>query len=514
MKTHGDRGADLRSGGKNCRVGPNGPAVSAGFLLPGGVETAAGRAPASWHGSCSSGVSAFPLAHKATLAARRMSRQPFGAEDRMSIFGALDTSVSGLQAQSAAFTNISDNIANAQTTGYKGVNTHFINYLVQSTASSNGPDSVVANPEYTNTVEGTITQSSNPLAMAINGNGYFTVSLPGASTTVGGKTTQTFNAQQYYTRAGDFKLNASGYLVNGSGAYLDGWSADPTTGTINTSALAPIQVSQGASPPVPTSNVTISATLPTTPTTTPVTTQVDTYDSLGNLQQLDLQFSSPTSTTTAGQPTTTWTLTASSPNDTSGKTFTANVVFNGNGTLNSITPATGSSATATGGQLQISPTFSGTSQPITLDFGTPGSTTGLTQYAGTTLNLQGVTQNGSPSGNFSNLSIDTQGNITANYTNGFSKLVAQVPLASFASPDALQNQSGQLETATQASGSATVNAVGGSGGSLVTGSIENSNVDIATQFTDLINAQQAYTANTKVVTAAQQLLQTTVNMVQ
>ncbi len=433
----------------------------------------------------------------------------------MSIFGALDTSVSGLQAQSAAFTNISDNIANAQTTGYKGVNTHFINYLVQSTATSNGPDSVVANPDYTNTVEGTITQSSNPLAMAINGNGYFTVSMPAGTNTVGGKTTQTFNAQQYYTRAGDFKLNASGYLVNGSGAYLDGWAANPTTGTINTSALAPIQVSQGASPPVPTSNVTISATLPTTPTTTPVTTQVDTYDSLGNLQQLDLQFSSPTSIA-GGQ--TQWTLTASSPNDTSnaGKptNFTANVVFNSNGTLSSITPATGSSATATGGQLQISPTFNGATQNITLDFGSPNSTTGLTQYAGTTLNLQGVTQNGSPSGDFSNLSIDTQGNITANYTNGFSKLVAQVPLASFASPDALQNQSAQLETASQASGAATINAVGGSGGSLVTGSIENSNVDIATQFTDLINAQQAYTANTKVVTAAQQILQTTVNMVQ
>ncbi|ABQ29338.1 MULTISPECIES: flagellar hook protein FlgE [Acidiphilium] len=425
----------------------------------------------------------------------------------MSIFGALDTSVSGLQAQSSAFTNISDNIANSQTIGYKGVNTHFTNYLVQSTASNNGPDSVVANPEYTNTVEGTITQSSNPLSLAINGNGYFNVSLPGPTTTTAGKTTQTFDAQQYYTRAGDFTLNSSGYLVNGAGAYLDGWSVNPTTGTVNTSSLAPIQVSQGASPPVPTSNVTLSATLPTTPSSTPVTTQVDVYDSLGNMQPLNLSWSPVTGSAN------TWTLNVSSPNATPSTVGSATMAFNTNGTLSSITAGTGTTSPAAG-QLQISPSYNGSAQPITLDFGAPGSTAGLTQYAGTSLNLQGVSQNGSPSGAFSNLSIDTQGNITANYTNGFSKQIAQIPLASFASPDALQNKSGQIETATQASGAATINAVGGSGGALVTGSVENSNVDIATQFTDLINAQQAYTANTKVVTAAQQILTTTVNMVQ
>lgn len=431
----------------------------------------------------------------------------------MSIFGALDTSVSGLQAQSSAFTNISDNIANSQTIGYKGVETNFTNYLVQSTASNNGADSVVATPKYTNTVQGTVTQSTNPLALAINGNGYFNVSMPGPSTTSGGTTTQTFNAQQYYTRAGDFSLNKEGYLVNGSGAYLDGWTVDPATGTANTSSLQPIQVSQGASPPVPTSNVTVSATLPTQPSSTPVTTQVDVYDNLGNMQQLNLSWSQITGAAN------TWTLNISSPNANPtatppGTIGTATMTFGPNGTLSSMTAGAGTTTSGTGGQLQINPTYNGTAQPITLDFGSFGSTTGLTQYAGTSLNLQGATQNGSPSGDFSNLSIDTQGNITANYTNGFSKLVAQIPLASFSAPDALQNLSGQLETASQGSGSASVNAVGGSGGTLVTGSVENSNVDIAKQFTNLITAQQAYTANSKVVTTAQQLLQTTVNMVQ
>lgn len=439
--------------------------------------------------------------------------KPNGIEDRMSIFGALDTSVSGLQAQSSAFTNISDNIANSQTIGYKGVETHFINYLVQSTATNNGPDSVVANPEYTNTVQGTVVQSNNPLALAINGDGYFNVSLPGPTTTSGGATTQTFNSQQYYTRAGDFTLNKDGYLVNGSGAYLDGWSVNPTTGIANTSTMAPVQVSQGASPPVPTSNVTLSATLPTNPSSSPVTTQVDVYDALGNMQQLNLNWTQVT-----GSPNT-WTLNINSPNANPtatppGTIGTATMTFGSDGTLSSIAPGTGTTATATGAGLQINPSYNGAAQPITLDFGSFGSTAGLTQYAGTSLSLQGASQNGSPPGNFSNLSIDTQGNITANYTNGFSQVVAQIPLASFNAPDALQNQSGQLETTSQGSGTATVNAVGGSGSSLVTGSVENSNVDIAKQFTDLIAAQQAYTANSKVVTTAQQLMQVTVNMVQ
>lgn len=431
----------------------------------------------------------------------------------MSIFGALDTSVSGLQAQSSAFTNISDNIANSQTIGYKGVETNFVNYLVQSTASNNGSDSVVAKPNYTNTVQGTVTQSSNPLALAINGDGYFDVSMPGPSSNSAGAATQTFNAQQYYTRAGDFSLNKEGYLVNGSGAYLDGWPVNASTGAVNSSSLQPIQVSQGASPPAATSNVTLSATLPTTPATSPVTTQVNVYDSLGNMQQLGLSWSPVSGSAN------TWTLNISSPNanptaSPPGTIGSATMAFGSNGTLSSVTAGTGTTASGTNGQIQINPTFNGTAQPITLDFGSLGSTTGLTQYAGTSLNLQGVTQNGAPSGDFSNLSIDTQGNITANYTNGFSKPIAKIPLATFSAPDALKNESGQLETASQGSGSASINAVGGSGGTLVNGSIENSNVDIAKQFTNLITAQQAYTANSKVVTTAQRLLQTAVNMVQ
>ncbi|HQT85345.1 MAG: flagellar hook protein FlgE [Acidiphilium sp. 37-64-53] len=433
----------------------------------------------------------------------------------MSIFGALDTSVSGMQAQSSAFTNISDNIANSQTTGYKGVDTNFINYLTQSSSTSNGADSVIARPDYSNTVAGTITQSTNPLALAISGQGYFNVSDP-VSSTASSSATQNFQTQQYYTRSGDFKLNKQGYLVNGTGAYLNGWSINTTNGVVNTSSLAPIQISQATTPPIATSTVTLSASLPTTPATSPVSTQVDIYDSLGNLQQLNLSWTQ----TGANQ----WSMAAYAPGDTAGNTAntpiaTASMTFGSDGTLSTLsTSSAGASASKnTAGQpatLTIPANFGNGTQNIALDFGTFGGTAGLTQYAGTGLNLQGASQNGTPPGNFSNLSIDTQGNITVNYSNGFSQAVAQIPLATFNAPDALQNQSGQLYTASQGSGAATINAVGSNGNALVTGSTESSNVDIATQFTSLITAQQAYTANSKVITTAQQLLQTTVNMVQ
>jgi flagellar basal body rod protein FlgB len=117
----------------------------------------------------------------------------------MSLFGALNTSVSGLSAQSAAFGNISDNVANSQTVGFKAVNTNFIDYLTTSTAQQNEPGAVVTRPSYTNNVQGTITQSSDPTALAISGQGFFAVSKQNG--TVAGSNDPTFNPQTYYTDA-------------------------------------------------------------------------------------------------------------------------------------------------------------------------------------------------------------------------------------------------------------------------------------------------------------------------
>jgi enamine deaminase RidA (YjgF/YER057c/UK114 family) len=144
----------------------------------------------------------------------------------MSLFGAMNTAISGLNAQSNAFANISDNVANSQTVGYKRVDTSFVDYLTTSTPTTNDSGSVVGLPDYVNNVQGTITQTDNPLGLAIAGQGFFAVSQQTGD--VNGL--PTFNPQQYYTRAGDFQMDKNGYLVNSAGEFLNGWPVNPNTG--------------------------------------------------------------------------------------------------------------------------------------------------------------------------------------------------------------------------------------------------------------------------------------------
>ena len=143
-----------------------------------------------------------------------------------------------------------------------------------------------------------------------------------------------------------------------------------------------------------------------------------------------------------------------------------------------------------------------------------GGTTGMTQFAGTTYTLNGITQDGVAPGSYTGVSLQASGNIVLNYSNGQTTTVAQVPLVTFKAPDALQSQNGQSFTATNNSGTPLANAVGTNGaGNLVVQSVEGSNVDIASEFSDLIVAQQAYSSNAKVVTTANTMLQATLQMI-
>lgn len=429
----------------------------------------------------------------------------------MSLFGALDTAISGLSAQSASFGNISDNIANSQTTGFKRVDTSFLDYLTTSTPSNNQPGAVVATPQYVNTVQGTITQTDNPLALAISGQGFFTVSQ--ATTTNGA--TPTFSPQDLYTRDGNFQLNAQGYLVNDSGGYLNGWLAQPN-GQIDTTTLQPIQVSQQVYAPVATSTMTLSANLPpagnvgATGKQTPITSNVSVYDAQGQSHQLTLSF------TSAGTGTNNWTV---SVTDENGNVIgTGAVSFAADGTLASV--AQGGTTQSTAGQQAtltlntLYPTTNG-NQSIALDLGAIGGTSGLTQFAGSSYTLGGISQNGVAPGQFSSISMQSSGNVVVNYDNGQSRIIAQVPLTTFPAPDALQRQNNASFTATIDSGPGTAQAAGNNGaGTLVTSSLEQSNVDIANEFSQLIVAQQAYSANAKTVTTADTMMQATLNMIQ
>lgn len=433
----------------------------------------------------------------------------------MSLFGAMDTAISGLTAQSSAFGNISDNLANSQTTGFKRVDTSFLDYLTTNSATVNEPGAVVALPQYVNTVQGTVTQTDNPLALAISGQGMFAVSQ--ATSTTGSSTGTTFSTQQSYTRDGNFQLDKSGYLVNDEGNYLNGWPVQ-ANGTVNTNSLQPIQVSQAVYQPVATSTVTLSADLPpggnpdpVTPTMQdPLTSNVSIYDAQGQAHQLTLSF------TSAGAASNNWSV---SVTDAAGATIgTGTLSFGPGGTLAGVTQGgvttstAGSAATLT--LATTYPAVGGGTQNIALDLGTIGGTGGLTQFAGSTYSLRGLSQDGVPPGNFSSISMQTNGDVVANYDNGQSRTIAQVPLVTFAAPDSLQRQNGAAFTATTASGPALAQAAGTNGaGTLVTSSLEQSNVDIATEFSQMIVAQQAYSANAKTVTTANTMMQSAIDMI-
>ena len=448
----------------------------------------------------------------------------------MSLFGAMNSAISGLNAQSNAFGNISDNVANSQTVGFKRVDTDFVDYLTTSNATTNAPGAVVARPDYINNVQGAITQTDNPLGIAIAGQGFFAVSQQTGQI----NNVPTFNPQQFYTRAGDFQLNKNGYLVNSAGQFLNGWAVNPANGVVNTNSLAPIQVTQTVYNPVDTTDVTLAANLPATPTTgtataaSPISSVIDVYDALGTVHAVTLNWVQNAKDD--------WTVQVSVADDQGdpangiaanpdrGSAEVKFGAFSGNsvpeGTVGDIGNVSGSVTTpgyssGSAATLSFDTNFGSGTQTIVLNIGTYGQTNGVTQYAGSDYNLRGLTQNGVPPGSFAGITTQANGNIVVNYDNGQTRTIAQVPLITFNNPNGLQRQDGQSFTATLESGTPLAQQASTNGaGNLVTGSVESSNVDIATEFSKLIVAQQAYTASAKMVTTAQALLQTTIDMKQ
>ena len=460
----------------------------------------------------------------------------------MSISGAMNTAVSGLNAESAALASISNNVANSQTVGFKQADTSFVDYLTQTNASTDGSSSVVAKPQYTNDLQGTVAASTNPTSLAISGQGFFPVQRQTGE--LNGQ--PVFNTLQFYTRAGDFTTNINGNLVNSAGYTLDAYpavtAANGTT-TIDKTALKPVHIDETPSSPVATTKMAISANLPATPpagaATFTSTQQV--YDPLGNMQDITLTWTQVPAI--AAVPSNQYTLSITAPGSSTQPntgpltvTFgTGSVASGGNGApAGSILSITDASATdpastlpaaavqaaatptsATPATVTLALNYGTGAQPIVLNLGTFQSASGVTQYSGSSYQVAAQSADGTPQGNFSSVSIAATGNVVINYDNGATKTIAQVSLATFASPDSLQSQDGQAYTQSLASGSANVVVAGTDGaGTLTTSAVEGSNVDIATEFTNMIVAQRAYEANAKMITTASSLLQVAIQRVQ
>jgi flagellar hook protein FlgE len=190
------------------------------------------------------------------------------------------------------------------------------------------------------------------------------------------------------------------------------------------------------------------------------------------------------------------------------------------GTISSIVPLANTTGTVPAPVALGDPAFLGFTanygfgpQNIQLRLGGYGIPTGLTNYAGTEYGVRDLAQDGVPLGAFSGVTVRENGDVAVNYDNGQTRIVARVPVVAFNDPDKLQRLDGQAFMRTVESGEARVTDAGSNGvGKLVTGSVERSNVDIASEFSKLILAQRAYTANTRIVTASDEMLQDTINM--
>jgi flagellar hook protein FlgE len=438
----------------------------------------------------------------------------------------MTTAISGLNAQASALSNISGNVANSQTAGYKRLDTVFEDIVMQSGTRSSNSGGVSAVTRATTQIQGPVSQSDNPLSLALSGRGFVSVARPISE---GADGTPIFDANAAYTRVGDFTLDRAGYLVNSAGYALRGWTAN-AAGVVDPSLLRPIVVDRSASVPQATTRIALNAQLPATPPT-PLPTTASTVtinDSLGIERQLVLNWTRiPGATAGTFQPDR-WRLTVTSTGESTspapartvdldfGPTASANPV--GAGTLGGFRNATGVTvpayATNTPATVEVTLNYGQGAQPITIDLGRFGSTTGLTQTGNTEYRVVSIAQNGAASSAFSFVAFAENGDIEANYANGARRILGRVPVVTFANSDALERLDGQAFGATRGSGAPLLTDPGASGaGRFVVGAVEGSNVDLAAEFAKLIVAQRAYTGNTRVVTAADQMLLDTINIV-
>lgn len=305
--------------------------------------------------------------------------------------------------------------------------------------------------------------------------------------------------------------------MNSAGEYLQGWAVNPSTGVVNQCQLQPIQVSQAQFDPVATSQVNLAANLPAASAAgTTGSSTVDIYDTQGASHQLSLNWAA---TSTPNQ----WTLTLS---DSGGTIGSATANFNSNGTLASVVPASngangsvtadGSDPNGTSGLIDFTASDVSTGgNPIQLNLGTLNGSEGVTQFAASqyhsaTSRRTACRQAASPASRWTTTATSLLTTTTANR-----RLSPTFPSSHSVMLTRCRAKTARHFTATAASGNAVANSVNTNGaGTLVAGSVESSNVDIATEFSKLIVAQQAYGANAKMITSANQMLQTTIDMKQ
>jgi flagellar hook protein FlgE len=403
------------------------------------------------------------------------------------LLSALNTAASALSADSTAVSIVGNNLANLNTTGFKASSVVFQD--VFSEALNGGKTQVglgVQTPlsQRNFSQPGTLQPSSNLLAAAITGPGFFVVKDASGAT--------------LYSRDGNLTRDAHGVLQNAAGEAIQGWSS--LSGNVNTSGpIGDIVIPTGELEPavktstVSFSNVNLDATAGVGASST---TQVTVYDSLGEAHELNFTFAKTAAAT--------WSWTASLPASDGAITGTGTFTFASDGSLTS--PATSPT-------IQVSSWNDGAAaQGIEFNL-FPSGTPAITQYA-QAFSTSNPSADGSEATTIKDASIGDGGVINALLSNGHTLKVGQLAMANFVNPDtliAIGNNDYQVSGATSQAAIGTANT--GGRGQIKGSALEASTVDISTEFTNLITFQNSYSANSRVITTANSMEQETVNLI-
>lgn len=434
----------------------------------------------------------------------------------MTLFGSLFTGVTGLAAQSRSMSIISDNVANVNTTAYKLAEAQFTSLVAREPGSRTyRPGGVSAQAFYTIGSQGLIQSSSSSTDVAIVGQGFFVVN-PAADG----------SGQPFFARAGDFATDALGNLRTPSGFYLQGWRLDPNGAPVNVNQLETVNVNVVNGVALASTRVAIGANLdadqaPFVGAYNPgdmaanlaggggvaphFTRAVQIYDSLGRPHDLTFAFLKDPAANV-------WSVEiVADPADVDvgihpdGLIASGQITFNGDGTLatNGVTPLV---AGAQGAAITWLAASGADPSDIVIDLGEPGTTDGVAQFASPT-SIAFVSQNGAGVGTLNSVAIDEDGYVLAFFTNGQQRRLYRLALATFPNPAGLDPRSGNVYAASDQSGEYVLRAPGeGGAGRLAPSALEASNVDIADEFTKMIVTQRAYSANARVISTTDEML--------
>lgn len=442
----------------------------------------------------------------------------------MTISSSLSAGVAGLNANATRLATISDNIANSGTYGYKTATADFESMVIGgiSGAGTYSAGGVRATTQRLIDENGPLISTSNPLDIAISGNGMLPVTEEAYLDYAGD------DKPMLVTTTGSFRTDKDGILKTETGLVLLGWPADADGKVASyprdtVTALEPVTVQVNQQSGDPTTRINLGVNLPATSTEYDddldaadlvQSLSIEYFGNLGTSESLDVTFTPVEAASATDAATNTWTMQIRDSASSDAVVGEYTLVFDDSrangGTLLSVTPTDAAYPNYDGTEGTIGLTVAG--GPLELTIGALGDAKGLTQLSDSFAPVS-ITKDGSPVGNLTSVEMDENGYVTATYDTGFTRTIYQVPLVDVANPNGLISKSNQTYQVSPESGSFFLwDAGDGPTGEVVGFTREGSTTDVAGELTNLIETQRAYSSNAKVIQTVDEMLQETTNI--